>query len=926
MMSMPVSSMSSGLVMRSSARPPRNIRGKISLKRSLTGVERLLEEPSRLAVHLLDGAREVGQGLLEVGLLRRVEREALLGLGVLAHRVEVHAAHALDEPRELVDARARARRRAAGACGSRRRRAAGAARGTCRPRRRAGARARAASRAAPSRGSRAPREPASTRARRSLSAPSRSSSPPRSCSNSAAHARERVLRVARAVERAAAAPRGAPRAAPPSRRRRARWHEHLVVEPSGALAQLLGAPREARLGPARRGELLARARRSRPCTPSPPGAARRAARAPRRARPRPRPARACALSTRALRLARARARRLVALEARLLDARAPARRPRRASASRRRTTLSSCPSAFCRSFSAVTSASSRGAPRAAPCRAPRPSARSRRATPAAPASRLVDREVEPLDRLGQLARLALAVDHPGRDLVALPARDAAVGVQHGAVERHERRARRPPRAGARALAAVAHDDGVADERAHERLVLRREAQRVGQAAATPSSSAGSDGLRAGDERRRAAARWSRAPFALARAASSSSAPRSTSLHDDVLQPRARAAPRAPASAPRAPRRGRPRGPRCTRRASRRAPCVPAPDALEPRVHLLERVAARALLRELALGLVERALLRLDELLQLAQPRPRGAPSRPRVVTRPARRSSMRPRELLGARRVLDPRELERLALERAPSRGAPPSPPGAARSPRASPRRSRSRPARVAIACRRSVDARVGRAVRAARTRRASPPRSAMRVRLRASSSAQRRHLARRRRRARPRGARRARPSRASRPRPAARAARAPPGGPWRARSRPPPRAPRSPPRSSRSVAASSVSSAACTSRRDASSSASRAASSVRASLARLREPLDLAALELHPADELEVPVRRLVELQVLELVAVGDEALGLRGLALERREVPVDLGDDVAHAQQVLLRELHLLLCLLLAALELRDARRPPR
>ena len=67
--------------------------------------------------------------------------------------------------------------------------------------------------------------------------------------------------------------------------------------------------------------------------------------------------------------------------------------------------------------------------------------------------------------------------------------------------------------------------------------------------------------------------------------------------------------------------------------------------------------------------------------------------------------------------------------------------------------------------------------------------------------------------------------------------------------------------------------------------------------------------------------MRRLVELEVLELVAVRDVALGLRGLALERGEVALDLGDDVADAQQVLLRQLHLALGLLLPALELRDA-----
>ena len=67
--------------------------------------------------------------------------------------------------------------------------------------------------------------------------------------------------------------------------------------------------------------------------------------------------------------------------------------------------------------------------------------------------------------------------------------------------------------------------------------------------------------------------------------------------------------------------------------------------------------------------------------------------------------------------------------------------------------------------------------------------------------------------------------------------------------------------------------------------------------------------------------MRRLVELQVLELVAVRDVALGLRRLALERGEVALDLGDDVADAQQVLLRELHLALGLLLPRLELGDA-----
>ena len=68
--------------------------------------------------------------------------------------------------------------------------------------------------------------------------------------------------------------------------------------------------------------------------------------------------------------------------------------------------------------------------------------------------------------------------------------------------------------------------------------------------------------------------------------------------------------------------------------------------------------------------------------------------------------------------------------------------------------------------------------------------------------------------------------------------------------------------------------------------------------------------------------MRRLVQLQVLELAAVGHVALRLGGLALERREVALDFGDDVADPQQVLLGELHLLFGLLLPALELGDAR----
>ena len=79
-------------------------------------------------------------------------------------------------------------------------------------------------------------------------------------------------------------------------------------------------------------------------------------------------------------------------------------------------------------------------------------------------------------------------------------------------------------------------------------------------------------------------------------------------------------------------------------------------------------------------------------------------------------------------------------------------------------------------------------------------------------------------------------------------------------------------------------------------------------------EALDFRALHHDPAAQLEELVRGVVELEVFELVPVRDEPLGLRGLALERTEVPLDLRDDVADAQQVLLRELHLALRLLLA------------
>src|SRR5580704_2635473 len=55
----------------------------------------------------MKSALEVRKRFLQVELLSRVEREALLRLGQLARRVQIHAAHSLDEPDELVDTRPR---------------------------------------------------------------------------------------------------------------------------------------------------------------------------------------------------------------------------------------------------------------------------------------------------------------------------------------------------------------------------------------------------------------------------------------------------------------------------------------------------------------------------------------------------------------------------------------------------------------------------------------------------------------------------------------------------------------------------------------------------------------------------------------------------------------------------------------------------
>ena len=417
--------------------------------------------------------------LLEVRLLRRVEREALLGLGVLAHRVEVHAPHALDE---AAPARRRARarpRRAAGACGSRRPPGAGAGRGTCRPPRRAGARARAAARAAPSRGSRARTAMPSTRARSSLSAPSRSSSAPRSSSN-ASRARESSACASLARSRAPC-------------RSSLCFIEGADVSPKAAAfcdELLLEAP------PAPRSSSALRARRA-----SVPRAAESFSRTPAvvtlHAVTTCRCASSCSRASASAASALAE-RRPGQLHHRRGLPPAPAAASARSNAGLldgarqllllgrelprvRRTIPSSCSSAFCRSFSAVTSASS-------------------------PACASLAREVEGRARLGQLharglehlepvrrpPRRAAGSPRPARAPRACcrgsprpprrPARPRS-GRRRGARCRRASRARRarPPPRRRRARGQVAHDEGVAHERVHERLVFGREAQRVAQA-------------------------------------------------------------------------------------------------------------------------------------------------------------------------------------------------------------------------------------------------------------------------------------------------------------------------------------------------------------------------------------------------------------------------------------------------------------
>ena len=91
----------------------------------------------------------------------------------------------------------------------------------------------------------------------------------------------------------------------------------------------------------------------------------------------------------------------------------------------------------------------------------------------------------------ELAHLASDVEHVGGGFFAGAAGDAAVGVEDGAVARDERGVREvgaaragasPERADAHRGSDVVDDDGVTDDDAHERLVLGREAERVGEAA------------------------------------------------------------------------------------------------------------------------------------------------------------------------------------------------------------------------------------------------------------------------------------------------------------------------------------------------------------------------------------------------------------------------------------------------------------
>ena len=159
---------------------------------------------------------------------------------------------------------------------------------------------------------------------------------------------------------------------------------------------------------------------------------------------------------------------------------------------------------------------------------------------------------------------------------------------------------------ARSRGRVADDDGVAHERADERLVLRREAQRVGEPAHDPSS--------AGRPRCAPAtnAGWSGTMVARPSPSSRQLVEQLDAaldvVHDDVLQAR----PEEPGERLRElrpePRRDRPRGPRAPRRAFRSSAFVPAPTP-SSRACISSSAARRErFLESSLLRLVERALL------------------------------------------------------------------------------------------------------------------------------------------------------------------------------------------------------------------------------------------------------------------------------------------------------------------------------
>ena len=523
--------------------------------------------------------------------------------------------------------------------------------------------------------------------------------------------------------------------------------------------------------------------------------------------------------------------------------------------------------------------------------------------------------VEPARRLGELARLALAVDHPGGERVPLPARDAPVAAAHHAVEGDERRGDAGPvePIGRRA---VAHDEHVADERAHERLVLGRVAQRVGQSR--------DDALvgrrrphRAGDVRRHL--RDDRRPPLAARRQRLEQGHACVEItHDHVLQP--------------GPERGGERlrvlggGLEVVGDEARHARVAllderlhAGADALEARLHLLERVEARAGARELALGLFEGPLADDDRRLELAQ-----ALLEARLLggARDAACAQVvdRAADLLGARGVLDPRELEGLA--HGLHLGEPGGDVGLASL--------EARQARLG-----ARDLRLARRDRAAegihargRRRERRGPLDLLRVLGRGPLGVPGLFLREGRRLARhgrallfelrrllghrvPLALRlllalgeRRQPVLAPLDR-SLLGADGVVGRERRARRRVERALGREdlePPRLEPGLARLQLGPRL---------------------LVRLAEPRHLGALEADPADELEVLVGRLVKVKVLELVPVRHVALGLGGLARERREAPLDLGDDVPHPEQVLLGELHLLLGLLLPGLELGDAGR---